>query len=150
MTSVTARLAFAFVDFLLAVGAGVALLAVAAMGVSEVFAGSVVAEEFLFNAFPDGCVLAGYHFHVAELTGPSGSTDALVDVLPLDAGGAVLARRLGTPIYVVHALLSGVAVRTVTGVVVVVIVTSSTVSAGLRVAFVDLVLTVRSSESGLA
>lgn len=121
------------------------------MAVPDVLAGAVVAQEFLGDIFPDSSVFTGHHFHVADFSSPTWGTIAVVLVLVLNAGRAVLARLVRAPVDVHVATLTSVSVGAVTSVVMIdIVMTSSAVQARRTVALVYSVLTVRTSVTWLA
>lgn len=112
------------------------------MAVTDVLAGTVVAEPPLWYTLAQSRVLARDHLDVANLAGPSGRALALVLVALLQTCRLILAGRLGAPVDVALASFSGETVWTVAGVVLHVIVASRAVLAWTAVALVDAVLAV--------
>lgn len=141
---------FAFVDFLLAVRAGVSLQTVTPVGVADIFAGAVVAQPFHRYSFSHTCILTADHLHIADLARPSRCTRTLIVVLDLVARSPVLAGVRSTPIHVLTAILSGITRRTVASIVSGVILTGSAVQARRAIAKIDPVLAVRAGVAGFA
>lgn len=95
--SILTRSRFAFVYFSLTVRIGVALVTMTSVRVSDIFARAIMTQLTQLNILANGCIFAGDHFHVAELSSPSGSTHALVDIGVLLTGGTVIAWLLRAP-----------------------------------------------------
>lgn len=140
----------AFVDFLLAIGAGVTLEAVATMAIANVLASAVVTEDLLLHALANGGVLARDHLHVAHLAGPSGRTDAVILVLMLHACCLILARIVRAPVHELVASRTRESVRAMARIVLHVIVASGAVQARRTVALVDAILTIGTRVTGIA
>lgn len=140
--AVLTRCRVALVDLLLAVRAGVALEAMTTVTVAYILAGAVVAEILFRHALPYRGVFARNHLHVAHLAGPSGRAIAVILVLQLHTRSLILARTVGTPIHICVAMRTRIAVRTMTGIVLHMIVTGSAVLAGRAVALINTILTV--------
>lgn len=135
---------FAFIDFLLTVRADVTLEAVTTMTIAYVFTGAIVAKILLWHAFSDGSVLARDHFYIAYLAGPSGRAVAVILILFLHTCCLIFAWIVGAPVNILVTSLTLVAVRTMTCVILYVIMTSSAVQTGRTITLVDTILTIGS------
>lgn len=133
----------ALVYLFLTVRARVPFQTMTTVAVAYVLASAIVAKIFLGHSLPYSRILARNHLYVADFTGPTGGTIALILVLLLDTSSPIFARIIRTPVDVLVASSPGITVGTVTGVILNVIVTSGTIEAGQTVAFVDTILTIR-------
>lgn len=98
--------------------------------VAYIFAGTIVAEILLQHALSYRGILARNHLHVANLAGPSRRAIAVILVLQLHARSLVLTRIIGAPVYIRIAMCTRVTIRTMTCVILHMIMTSGAIFAG--------------------
>lgn len=89
------------------------------------------------HTFPDGSIVTGHHFHIADLARPSSGTQTLVRVVLLATLGAIHARFDGAPVHKLFAVFASIAVRTVARVVLEEVHTGSAIGTRSRIAFID-------------